>query len=85
MTQLSARFRQRRLEPHRLAFTQFDASLGNFSDTDPWSLQILDDRDRRPPLLRSLPNGFDGGGVRGVGAVGKVQPGGIHALFEQSD
>jgi hypothetical protein len=46
-------------------------------------LKVLDNCDRSAALFRRLPNGLDGGGMRGVSAVGKVQPGGIHALFDQ--
>jgi hypothetical protein len=35
-------------------------------------------------LVRRFPDGFNGGGVRGMIAVGEVQSGGIHALFDQT-
>jgi hypothetical protein len=85
MTQLSAGFRQRRLEPYGLAFTKDNSLFGNLPDTNPGSLQILDDRDRGATATRRLSNGPEGGGVRVVSAVRKVQPGDIHALFDQPD
>jgi hypothetical protein len=45
-------------------------------------LEILDDRDRSTTFVRRFPDGFYGGGMGGMSAVGKVQPGGIHAVLD---
>ena len=83
MAQLSARTSQDRLESDRLLFLQDDACVRNFADTDSRPLKILNDRHGSATLVRGFANGLDGRGMRGMSAVGKVQPGGIHALFDQ--
>src|SRR5215831_678982 len=83
MTKLSAGSRENRLQPHGLAFTQDDSGVVDLADTDPWTLKILDDRHGSPTSLRRLANGLDGSGMGGMTAVREIQPGGIHALFDQ--
>ena len=85
MAKLSAGSRQPCLQPHGLVFTQYDPSIGDLADTDPRSLDILNDRDGSPTVVCRFANGLDGSGMRRVCAVGKVQAGGIHALFDQPD
>jgi hypothetical protein len=47
-------------------------------------LKVLDNADRGPALIRSMPNGFDGGGVRLMGPMREIQPRGVHALLDQA-
>jgi hypothetical protein len=47
-------------------------------------LKILDDADRSAALIRSLPNGSDGGGVRLMRPMREIQPRGVHAPFDQA-
>jgi hypothetical protein len=84
MTELTAGSGQHGLQPDRLSFFQADAFPRNLPHTNSGPLKVLDNADRGSALIRSMPNGFDGGGVRLMGPMREIQPRGVHALLDQA-
>ena len=62
-TALATRSQEHRQQPHALISGHVDPAIRDRPDTDPRSLQILDDCDRRAPTASRFAESFDGAAV----------------------